>query len=177
MVVFWERGYEGATLEDLTQAMSISRPSLYAAFGNKEELFRKAMERYVERPGSPVAAAFTAPTAREAAERMLRAAAEMLTTPGKPRGCMAINSALVCGESAQGAEAQARAVRCNIEVMLHRRFQRAQNEGDLARDVDAAALARFIGAVNAGLSVQAVNGATRRDLMSIIDTAMRAWPS
>lgn len=177
MVVFWERGYEGASLDDLTAAMGISRPSLYAAFGNKENLFRKAMERYARGPGGVIAAALEAPTAREAAERLLRAVAHSLTAPGKPRGCMALNSALVCGEEARAARDHARALRCDTEAMIRKRFRRAAKEGDLPPGADPDELARYVATVSAGLSVQAVNGATRKDLLRVVETAMRAWPA
>src|SRR5436853_4796395 len=98
MHVFWAKGYEGASLSDLTRAMRINRPSLYAAFGNKEELFRKALDRYVEGPAAYVRAALDEPTARAVAERLLAGTIEMLADPRNPRGCLIVQGALACGE-------------------------------------------------------------------------------
>src|SRR5262252_1533238 len=85
--VFWRKGYEGASLPDLTKAMGINRPSLYAAFGNKEALFRRAIERYVEGPGCHVREAIDEPTARKVVERLLRGSIDLITDVRKPRGC------------------------------------------------------------------------------------------
>src|SRR3546814_586970 len=102
--VFWRKGYEGASLSDLTEAMGIARPSLYAAFGNKEELFCKALDRYVEQKVAHVRKAFEEPTARGVAERLLRGGADMLTDPCHPRGCLAVQGALSCGDAADRSE-------------------------------------------------------------------------
>src|SRR6266852_3492764 len=98
--VFWRKGYEGTTLSDLTEAMGINRPSLYAAFGSKEGLFRKALDRYAEGPAAYVREALNEPTARAVAERLLGGAADLLTDPRHPRGCLAVQGALACGEAA-----------------------------------------------------------------------------
>src|SRR6187431_311201 len=98
--VFWRKGYEGASLSDLTEAMGINRPSLYAAFGNKEELFRKALDRYGEGPASYVAQALAEPTARLVIEKLLTAGASLLGDPKNPRGCLAVQAALCCGDEA-----------------------------------------------------------------------------
>src|SRR3982751_3867923 len=100
--VFWKKGYQGASLPDLTKAMGINRPSMYAAFGNKEELFRKALERYAAGPACYVREALDAPTARAVAEQLLNGAVEMMTNPKNPRGCLAVQGALACGDEAQG---------------------------------------------------------------------------
>src|SRR5215211_3297202 len=99
--VFWKKGYEGASLPELTRAMGINRPSLYAAFGNKEGLFRKALDRYAEGPAAYVGEALAEPTARGVAERLLRGAAELLAGPRSPRGCLLVQGALACGEGAE----------------------------------------------------------------------------
>src|SRR3974390_1073225 len=99
--VFWKRGYEGATLPELTSAMGINRPSLYAAFGNKEQLFRKALERYREGPVAFVAEALKEPTARGVAEGLFRGVVRLLGDKHNPRGCMVVHGALACGEEAE----------------------------------------------------------------------------
>src|SRR5947208_7756415 len=98
--VFWRKGYEGASLPDLTRAMGINRPSLYAAFGNKEALFRRAIERYVEGPAAHFREALREPTARTVVERLLRGTVASLTDSRNPPGCFLVQEALVCGDAA-----------------------------------------------------------------------------
>src|SRR5207244_11816458 len=104
MEVFWRRGYEGATLPELTAAMGINRPSLYAAFGNKEQLFRKALDRYGAGPVAYVAEALKEPTARRVAETMFRGAVRLMSDTGKPRGCMVVHGALACGQESNSIQ-------------------------------------------------------------------------
>lgn len=101
--VFWKRGYEGSSLTDLTRAMGITKPSMYAAFGNKEQLFRKALERYAEGPASYASRSLKEPTAREVAEAFLRSAVRTTTLPERPQGCLTVQGALVSGEGSQPA--------------------------------------------------------------------------
>src|SRR3984893_16481820 len=95
--VFWSKGYEGASMADLTSAMGIERPSLYAAFGDKEKLFRQVLDHYQKGPGSLVGAVLQEPTARRVIERLLRESADAGTDPGNPRGCLFVQGALACG--------------------------------------------------------------------------------
>src|SRR5271155_297285 len=97
--VFWKHGYEGASLTDLTEAMGINRPSMYAKFGNKEELFRKALDRYTKLAGSSREEALEEPTARGAVEKILLGSADALSEPGHPRGCLMVQGALTCGDA------------------------------------------------------------------------------
>src|SRR5205809_2994773 len=97
--VFWKKGYEGASLPDLTKAMGINRPSLYAAFGNKEALFRKALDRYNEGPACHVHEALGEPSARRVVERMLCGSIDLITSSKNPRGCFMVQAALACGEA------------------------------------------------------------------------------
>jgi AcrR family transcriptional regulator len=178
MRVFWNKGYEGASLPDLTRAMGINRPSLYAAFGNKEQLFRKVLDRYGQ-PGGPISSAgnpLEEPTARAVARRMLNMTVEILTCPKNPRGCLLIQGALVCGSDAEPIRKELVNRRKQQEARLKKRFQLAAEQGDLPAGADPAELARYIATVTAGMSIQAANGASRKELQSIADTAMRAWP-
>lgn len=175
LTVFWRKGYEGASLPELTRAMGISRPSMYAAFGNKEQLFRRALDRYYAR-ASHVCDALGKPTAREVVEALLRGTADALTQPGCPHGCLSVQGALACGDEAESVREELCARRASGEAELRRRLQRAVKEGDLPRNSDAAALARYVAAVVAGMSVQAASGATRKQLHLVVDMALRAWP-
>ena len=116
--VFWCKGYEGTTLPDLTRAMGINRPSLYAAFGSKEELFRKALDRYAEGPAAHVREALNEPTARAVVERMLDGAIDLLTDRRNPRGCLVVQGALACGETAESVRREVAARRVAGEVAV-----------------------------------------------------------
>jgi AcrR family transcriptional regulator len=174
--VFWRRGYEGASMADLTEAMGITKPSLYAAFGNKEELFRKALDRYVDGPGGYVQVALAKPTAREVVEHLLLEAADAVTDPDHPPGCLAVQGALSCGEAAESIKRELMTRRANGERDLRRRFERAVAEGDLPKDADAADLARYISAILQGMAVQAAGGASREQLRKIAHMTLRTWP-
>ena len=172
--VFWHKGYEGASLDDLTQAMGINRPSLYAAFGNKEQLFRKVLERYAQGPAGHVCKALDAPTARAVAERMLLGTVDLLTNPRHPRGCLAVQGALAAGESSDCIRRELAAHREAGVAALRKRFERARADGDLPRGADPGDLARYVTTVAHGLAVQAASGATRAELTRVVRTALRA---
>jgi AcrR family transcriptional regulator len=175
--VFWRRGYEGTSLSDLTEAMGINRPSLYAAFGNKEELFRRALDRYADKgPGAVHRQALAEPTAKGVVQQLLRTMAISLTDPSNPPGCLAVQGALSCGEAADSIKQELCNRRSAGEQALRQRFERAKADGDLAPDTNAAALARFVVTVTQGMSVQAAGGASRADLLMVADLALKAWP-
>ncbi len=175
MQVFWRKGFEGASLPDLTRAMGINRPSLYAAFGNKQALFRKVVARYGEGPGAYFAAALSQPTARLAAEKLLLESAEALACPKHP-GCLMVQGGLCGGAESKGVRKDLAAKRKLSEGKLRERFERGQREGDLRADASAADLARFVATTLYGMSVQAAGGATREELRRVAETALRVWP-
>lgn len=175
--VFWEKGYEGASMADLTEAMGINRPSLYAAFGNKEELFRKALERYSSGPGAYVLKAYSAPTAREVAEKLLDGAAGVLGNPDNPGGCLTIQGALVCGDEAAKIRRELLALRTDTLEAMAERFEEGKKAGEFSGEVDTKRLARYISAVIQGMSVQSASGATHCELKGVAEQAMRAWPA
>ncbi|RYG35961.1 TetR/AcrR family transcriptional regulator [bacterium] len=173
--VFRQKGYEGTSLTDLTEAMGINRPSLYAAFGNKEELFRKALARYSKDAASGAMCALNGPTARFAAEGLLNAAVTAADCT-QHRGCLTVVGALSCSEEGATIQQELCAQRMATQDALRERFLKGQADGDLSADADADALARFIATVHFGLSVQAASGATPEDLRKVVDTALQAWP-
>ena len=174
--VFWERGYEGASLTDLTDAMGINRPSLYAAFGDKESLFRQVLERYEQGPVAYVAEALNEPTARGALERMLKGTVAALTRPQSPHGCLYVQGALACGDESSAMRKELATRRSAGEVALRKRLKKAKDDGELPTEIDPADLARFYMAVMHGMSVQAAGGASRAALEGVAETALRAWP-
>jgi AcrR family transcriptional regulator len=174
--VFWRQGYEGTSINDLTQAIGITKPSLYAAFGNKEELFRKALDRYIDGPGGYVQTAMAMPTVREVVEHLLLGAADAVTNPENPPGCLAVQAALCCGDAAESIKQELMSRRATGEEDLRKRFERAVAEGDLAADTDAGDLARYISAILQGMAVQAAGGASRDELQKVARMALRTWP-
>jgi AcrR family transcriptional regulator len=176
LLVFRQKGYEGASLTDLTRAMRINRPSLYAAFGDKETLFRKALDRYFSGPAAYITEALQETTARAMAERLLHGAAELLADPNSPPGCLSVHGALACGQEAEPIRQELIMRRGRAETAIHQRLKRAKSEGDLPPDSNPADLARFLTAVMFGMSVQAAGGASRRELEQVVQIALRAWP-
>jgi AcrR family transcriptional regulator len=176
MRVFWEKGYEGATLADLTEAMGINRSSLYASFGDKEALFRIAIARYAEGPAAYLKRALQEPTVRAVVEALLRGALELLTDPSHPRGCLSVQGALACGSDAEPVKQAMIESRKRGEFELQKRLQRARTEGDLTKDVNPGDLARYISTVLTGLGVQAANGSTRPEMTRVVDLALRSMP-
>jgi AcrR family transcriptional regulator len=176
MHVFWRKGFEGASLNDLTAAMGIQPASLYKAFGNKRTLFEKALARYLAGPVAFMHDALNEPTAYAVADRILRRTAEFLTEGRSRRGCMTIQAALAGGVEGEPIRRKLIALRVKEQDALRRRFERAKSEGDLPNDADAADLARFVTALFQGMTVQAINGASREDLLHLSDTALRIWP-
>jgi AcrR family transcriptional regulator len=175
--VFWRQGYEGASLSDLTEAMGISRTSMYAAFGNKEDLFRKALERYASGPASYTEKALEQPTARAVAQHLLEGAILTTTARGGPAGCLSVQGALATGAPGHGAREALIMWRRKGENALRERFARARAEGDLPLDADPATLARYVVTLVYGIAVQAATGTPREALRQIIDTALHGWPT
>jgi len=177
MLLFWRKGYEGASLSDLTEAMGITRPSLYAAFGNKEDLFRQVLDRYDERTASFLVDSIEAPTARTVAEGLLRGAANFHADLNNPPGCLMVHGSLVGSDASDPLRLETRKRRALLRETIRRRLERALGEGDLPPGSDATALAYYIVTVMRGMAVEAASGASGEDLHKIVDVAMNAWPS
>lgn len=175
--VFWSKGYEGASLTDLTDAMGITRPSLYAAFGNKEALFCKTLDLYEREKLAYMQRAISQPTARAVAEHVLLGSLDNQTSNVEPHGCMGVINSMACGAEAESIrekvlERGAVAKRAFIE-----RMERAKEEGDLPAHVDAEGITSYLFAIVQGMAVQAGAGATRAELERMVETSMLVWPS
>jgi AcrR family transcriptional regulator len=177
MEVFWELGYEGATLTDLQQAMGgITAPSFYAAFRSKEELFREAVELYSRTLGLPMMTALDeTPTARAAIEALLQAAVEAFTKPGKPRGCMLVLGAMNSMPGNKSVKDYLRGLRARRRRTIQHRLRRGVAEGELSPGLDLIALGSFYTTVVDGLAIQARDGASRAALKFAAHGAMAAW--
>ncbi|MDQ0896046.1 TetR/AcrR family transcriptional regulator [Agromyces ramosus] len=174
--VFWRQGYEGTTLENLTTAMDVSRPSLYAAFGNKEETFKRAVERYATVDMAYIDEAIAQPTARQVAEHYLYSNVSAITAPGRPAGCLSVQGGLSASSEHQRVVSFLSESRAAGEAKFAARFQRAIDEGDLAADENARELAKYLATVTGGLAVQATGGATRQELRHIAERALLGFP-
>jgi AcrR family transcriptional regulator len=174
--VFWSRGYEGASMTELTEALGINKPSIYAAFGNKEELFRKALARYVTGPAAFVGEAMKEPTALQAVEKFLMQAVDFFCDKSTPNGCMIVQGALTCGQGSSKIQQELVVYRNSIETTLIKRFELAKTQGDLPSNVNTKHLAKYIATIHQGMSVQATSGATREELIAIVEIALKNLP-
>jgi TetR/AcrR family transcriptional regulator, copper-responsive repressor len=169
MHVFWRQGYEATSVNDLTKAMDINPPSLYAAFGDKEHLYLEALERYQRSRLAAVAKWFDEePTAKAAVARLLKEAASQL------RGSMLVLSAANCATASLQSELAER--RASAKAILKARIDRGVRDGELPPRTDTTALTDFYTTVFQGMSIQARDGATRNSLLATAEAAMRAWP-
>ncbi|MBR1169137.1 TetR/AcrR family transcriptional regulator [Bradyrhizobium liaoningense] len=174
MEVFWRHGYEGATIAQLTEAMGINPPSLYACFGNKEGLLKAALDRYTRLRNIWMDEVVAAPTARAVAERMLMGIADRQTDPANPPGCLLVQGGIACGTGSENVPFELAARRAQNEDQLRDRFVRARAEGDLKESADPAALARYVSAVSVGMGVMASSGADREALRQVASVAVQA---
>ncbi|MGX1170941.1 AcrR family transcriptional regulator [Bradyrhizobium sp. USDA 372] len=174
MEVFWRHGYEGTTIAQLTEAMGINPPSLYACFGNKEGLLKAALDRYTRLRNIWMDEVVAAPTARAVAERMLMGIADRQTDPANPPGCLLVQGGIACGTGSENVPFELAARRAQNEDQLRDRFVRARAEGDLKESADPAALARYVSAVSVGMGVMASSGADREALRQVASVAVQA---
>jgi AcrR family transcriptional regulator len=178
MRLFWERGYEGASFDDLTAAMGISPSSFYNSFGSKERLYQEAAEAYMAAASQWFVLELNAGSdTKTAFHRLLSAAAREFTRKDLPTGCMIslactqVPPALACLRDTMVRNRGA------AQTAMAARIQRGIEEGDVPKDTDVEALAAFYSTLSRGLAVQARDGASRERLQEIVEIAMRAWPA
>ncbi|MET8426306.1 TetR/AcrR family transcriptional regulator [Nocardia sp. NPDC004860] len=169
--VFWRNGYEGTSLADLTAAMGINKPSLYATFGNKEELFGKVLARYLDGPGAYAADALDAPTGREVVEQLIHGAVDLTAGKNTPPGCLCVKTVQASGPDAHAVRQEATKARKAGEAALRRRLEQAT---DLPSSHEPAALAALVHTISDGIAVQAAAGRGHDELRQIADSALRA---
>lgn len=178
MDLFWRHGYEGTSTAQLTAAMGIAAPSLYAAFGSKDRLYLETLALYQSRHASHFSAALTAAIpAKEAIFTLLMGVARQYTSAGHAAGCMVATANIHSAtDNAVIAEA-ARNARVAAQAAIQQRLELASTVGDLPAQTDTAALAAFIAMVVQGMAVQAHDGASLGALEQMVELAMLAWPT
>jgi len=175
--LFWSKGYEGTSLTDLTEAMGITRPSLYAAFGNKEQLFRQALDLYEREKMAYVGQALEQPTARAVAKRLLEGALANVTGDREPHGCLGVIASTACGAEAECIREEVLKRGRIVQEAMIERMQRAIDEGDFTGPANAEAITKYLSAIAQGMSVQAGAGATRQELEAVVEMTLATWPS
>jgi AcrR family transcriptional regulator len=177
MELFWAKGYEGTTLTDLTDAIGIKRASLYAVFGSKEELFRRARDLYDTAHMGFVRLALGKPSTREAVDELLHGFADAQTDPSRPPGCLGLSGAFATSSSGEPIRQEMIACRMGRLQALRARLEEGHLAGDLPPDSNPSDLAHYLMTIINGMAVHAATGATREDLHRIVDTALTAWPA
>lgn len=176
MILFWQHGYEGTSLADLTAAMGVTPPSIYAAFGDKRTLFLEAVDRYASGPVTAESIILNAATAKDAAAALLHGSAVRFTGSDTPPGCLLATAAISCSAAAHEVQAELSAVRKRINDNLMVKIRKDIEAKRLPVSADAGALAGHIMAVVQGMSTLARDGATREKLLRIAAVAMTVWP-
>lgn len=174
--VFWRKGYEGASYADLTAAAGVERPALYAAFGNKEALFRRVLERYDEQYMGHIPEALALPTAREVAAHLLHSSVDLNTRYADRTGCLGVNGAIAGADESEPVRQALISFRAAGETRLRERFERARREGDLPPTARPEVLAAYVMAMLHGMALQAKSGFSREMLHAVADQALAAWP-
>ncbi|OLP47924.1 TetR/AcrR family transcriptional regulator [Allorhizobium taibaishanense] len=175
MTMFWKKGYEGTSFDDLTRATGVARPSLYATFGNKESFFRKALERYEAKHMAFMTDALDEPKVQDVVRIILEDALDIHTFGGESRGCLGINGALACSDDAEAVRQALIDRRTQSEAALRGRFERAKDEGELSASADCGALAKYVMMVTQGMAVQAKAGVSKDLLRPVVDHIISTW--
>ena len=173
MLLFWERGYEGTSMADLTQAMGLNPSSIYAAFGDKHALFSLAVERYMKTRAQYATKALEAPTLKRVIRALFDNTIAFLTTPGHPPTCMTLAGAVGCSLDASPARDLMTAIRKQNQVALKVRLLKARKSGELSKEINVEDYARYLSTIVAGLSIQAANGSTKTELNRTAQMALR----
>jgi AcrR family transcriptional regulator len=173
MLLFWERGYEGTSMADLTQVMGLNPSSIYAAFGDKHALFQLVVNRYMEMRAQYAGKALEEPTLEGVIRALFDSTVGFLTTPGHPPTCMTLAGAVGCSLEAKPARDLMTEIRKQNQLAIRQRLLKARKSGELSKDVDLDDYTRYLSAIIAGLSIQAANGSTKAELRRTAQIALR----
>jgi len=172
MVAFWQYGYEGTSMATLMSVMQMNKASIYAAYGSKEALFKKAVECYVQGPASFFGTSLAQPSALDVIQSILTSAATMLADPSHPAGCLVTHGALACSDESREVKALLGGYRDGLEHTLAQRLATLMSEQQNSH-VDSAVLAKLVMTVHQGMVVQAISGASQTALMRVAEMATR----
>jgi AcrR family transcriptional regulator len=173
MLLFWERGYEGTSMADLTQATGLNPSSIYAAFGDKHVLFQLAVKRYMEMRAQYAGKALEEPTLEKVVRALFDSTVAFFTAPGHPATCMTMSGAVGCSEEATPARDLMMEIRKQNEAAMRERFLQARKSGELSKDVNVDDYTRYLSSILAGLSIRAANGSTKAELKRTAQMALR----
>jgi AcrR family transcriptional regulator len=173
MLLFWERGYEGTSMADLTHAMGLNPSSIYAAFGDKHALFQLVVKRYMELRAQYAVKALEEPTLERFIRALFDNTVAFLTTPGHPPTCMTLAGAMGCSVNAAPARDLMTEVRRQNEVAIRERLLKARKSGELSKDINVDDYTRYLSSILAGLSIQSANGSTKAQLKRTAQMAIR----
>jgi AcrR family transcriptional regulator len=173
MLLFWERGFEGTSMADLTQAMGLNPSSIYAAFGDKYALFSRAAQRYLDTRAQYAKKALEEPTLEKVIRALFNNTVAFLTSSDHPPTCMTLAGAMACGAEAAPARDLMTAIRMQNQATIRERLVKARNSGELPKGLDADDYARYLSSILAGLSIQAANGSTKPELKRTARLALR----
>jgi AcrR family transcriptional regulator len=173
MLLFWEHGFEGTSMADLTRAMGLNPSSIYAAFGDKHALFSLTVKRYLDSRAQYATAALAEPTLEKVIRALFNNTVAFLTTPGHPPTCMTLAGAMGCSVDAAPARDLMTEVRKQNETAIQERFLQARKSGELSKDINVDDYTRYLSSILAGLSVQAANGSTKAELRRTAQMALR----
>ena len=173
MLLFWERGYEGTSMADLTQAMGLNPSSIYAAFGDKHALFSRAVKRYMNIRAQYATKALEEPTLKKFIRALFDNTVAFLTTPGHPPSCMTLAGTMGCSVDAAPARDLMREIRKQNEVAMRERLLQARKSGELSKGINVDDYTRYLSSIIAGLSIQAANGSTKAELKRTAQMALR----
>ncbi|MDO7843157.1 TetR/AcrR family transcriptional regulator [Sphingomonas immobilis] len=174
--LFWQHGYDGTSIAMLTAALGCTPPTIYAAFGSKEGLYRDVVEQYRRRGPASQGERPATPSAYAMVERYLREVARQFTDSSHPKGCMVGTGALQCGPGSEAIASYAKTVRTDGHRLFAAKIEDAKSRGELPGETDVEAITRFYIAVVQGMSVQAIDGADRDQLEALVEIALTAWP-
>ena len=173
MLLFWERGYEGTSMADLTHAMGLNPSSIYAAFGDKRALFQLVAKRYMELRAQYAVKALEEPTLERFTRALFDNTVAFLTTPGHPPTCMTLAGAVGCSLDATPARDLMTEIRKQNQVALRERLLKARKSGELPKEINVDDYTRYLSTIIAGLSIQAANGSTKAELKRTAQMALR----
>jgi AcrR family transcriptional regulator len=173
MLLFWERGYEGTSMSDLTRAMGLSPSSIYAAFSDKQALFSLAIKRHMDSRAQYAMRALEEPTLERVIRMLFHNTVAFLTTPGHPPTCMTLAGAMGCSVDATPASDLMTEIRKQNEVAMRKRLLQARENGELSKDINVDDYTRYLSSILAGLSVQAANGSTKAELKRTAQMALK----